>query len=73
MISFRRVGPLSLVLIIALLLMPAGSVAQKTKTDADMVEMQNYILTTDKGRPAWRCDTRCRAIGTEESAGSFFD
>jgi hypothetical protein len=48
MISFRRIFTLPHLLTIALLLMPAGSVAQKAKADADMVEMQNYILTTDK-------------------------
>jgi hypothetical protein len=48
MISFRRICPLLLVLTTVLLLMPAGSLAQKAKPDADMVEMQSYILTTDK-------------------------
>lgn len=36
------------VLTIALLLMPAGSLAQKDKADPDMVEMQNYTLNVDK-------------------------
>jgi hypothetical protein len=48
MISFRRMCPLPHLLTIALLLMPAASLAQKTKADADLVEMQSYILTTDK-------------------------
>lgn len=44
----RRICSLLYVPTIALLLMPAGSLAQKDKPDPDMVEMQNYTLSVDK-------------------------
>lgn len=44
----RRICSLLYVPAIALLLMPAGSLAQKDKPDPDMVEMQNYTLSVDK-------------------------
>jgi hypothetical protein len=44
----RRICSLLYVPTIALLLMPAGSLAQKDKTDPDMIEMQNYTLSVDK-------------------------
>jgi hypothetical protein len=44
----RRICSFLYVPAIALLLMPAGSLAQKDKADPDTVEMQNYTLSVDK-------------------------
>lgn len=47
MTLFRRVCSLLCVSTFVLLLAPAG-IAQQDKSDADMIEMQNYLLTVDK-------------------------